>query len=106
MAIATVAGWTLIAKSVGLSSQVEAHTPAAKRSPKTLTMKNEFPYLSKDLFWEAMHDIARRTKLVNGHPWPELKEMVHKQVQKAYPIIHAVQEVMPTEALLQLHLSR
>ena len=61
-------------------------------------MKNGLPYLSKDLFWEAMEDIASQTTLVTGHPWPELKEMIHEQVQKTYPMLHAVQDVVPTPA--------
>ena len=59
-------------------------------------VKNGLPYLSKHLFCEAMEDIASQTTLVTGHPWPELKETIH--VQKTYPMIHAVQEVVPTPA--------
>ena len=36
----------------GGSSQVEAYTSKSRGSPKTLSMKNGLPYLSKDLFWE------------------------------------------------------
>ena len=49
--------------------------------PKTLAMKNGLPYLSKDLFWKAMHDIS--AQLITGHPWPELQKLIHEQVQKS-----------------------
>ena len=45
-----------------------------------------------------MEDIARQTTLVSGHPWPELKWIIHGQVQKACPMIHAVREMVPTPA--------
>ena len=54
--LTTVARWTVIAKSQGASSQVEVYTSRCRGSPKTLLMKNGLPYLSKDLFWEAMED--------------------------------------------------
>ena len=46
-----------------------------------------------------MEDIASQTTLVTGHPWPELKEMIHEQAQKTHPMTHAVQEIVPTPAL-------
>ena len=95
--LTTVASWTVIAKSVGTSSQVEAHTPRSRGSPKSLAIKNGFPYLSKDLFWEAMQDISAQTTLVSGHPWPELKELIHEQMQKSSLMVHAVQEMLLTE---------
>ena len=36
-----------------------------------------------------MEDITAQT-LVSGHPWPELREMIHEQVQKARPQVYAV----------------
>ena len=41
-----------------------------------------------------MEDISAQTTLVSGHPWPDLREMIHEQVQKARPQIYAVQEVV------------
>ena len=61
-------------------------------------MKNGLPYLSKELFWKAMEDITAQTTLVSGHPWPELREMIHEQVQRTHPRIHAIHEVVPTPA--------
>ena len=53
-------------------------------------MKNGLLYLSTDLFWEAMQDISTQTTLVTGHPWPELKELIHEQTQKSSLMVHAV----------------
>ena len=59
--LTTVASWAVIAKSVG-----------------TLPIKNGLLYLSKDRFWDAMQDISAQNTLVTGHPWPELKELIHE----------------------------
>ena len=69
--LTTVARWTIIADSQDGVSQILAYT-STRGSPKTLSMKNGLPYLSKELFWQAMEDIASQTTLVSGHPWPEL----------------------------------
>ena len=66
-----VAQWTIVAKFVGKSSQVEVYTPKNRGVPRTLAMKNRLPCLSKDLFWEAMHDISAQTTLIAGHPWQD-----------------------------------
>ena len=39
-----------------------------------LSMKNGLPYLSKDLFWMAMEDIAKHATLVSGRSWRDLKK--------------------------------
>ena len=88
---------TIIAESQDVVSQVEVYT-STRGSPKTLSMKNGLPYLSKDLFWQAMEDIAGQTTLVSGHPWPELRDMIHEQVERTSPEIHAVHAVVPTPA--------
>ena len=59
-------------------------------------MKNGLPDLSKELFWQAMEDIASQTSLVSGHPWLELREMIHEQVQTTSSRIHAAHAVVPT----------
>ena len=76
--LTTFARWTVIAKAEGTSyyiilSQVDVYTSKCRGRPKTLAMKNGLPCLSKDLFWEAMEDIASQTTLVTGHPWSEVK---------------------------------
>ena len=77
---------------------MEVYTPSCRGSPKTLAMKNwtaisvQGP-LTKGLFWEAMQNISSQTTLVAGHPWPELKDMIHEQMQTENLMAHAVPEV-------------
>ena len=65
-----------MAQSKGASSQVVAYTSKSPSTPRVLVMKNGLPYLSKELFWEAMHDIAKNSKLVSGCPLSDLKRLV------------------------------
>ena len=50
-----------------------------------LSMKNGLPYLSKELFWRAMQDIAGKAKLVSGHKWSELKDMIDNRTYEPQP---------------------
>ena len=56
-------------------------------------MKNGLPYLSKELFWMAMKDIARQATLLSGHIWDELKEMIDNQTHEPQPQIYSVKTV-------------
>ena len=76
---------------------MEVNTPRSRASPQEFGYENGLPCLSKDLFWEATQDISAQTTLVTGHPWPELGELVHEQMQTSSLMVHAVQEVMLTE---------
>ena len=58
--------------------------PGAKTS-FVLNMKNGLPYLSKELFWRAMEDIARKAKLISGHKWSELKNMMDNRSHEPQP---------------------
>ena len=53
-----------------------------------------YPRISSGKLWK----IVSQTTLVTRHPWLELKEMIHEQVQKTYPMIHVAQEIVPTPA--------
>ena len=55
-------------------------------------MKNGLPYMPKELFWEAMQDIAQNTTLMSGDPLPKHVSF-QKQVQGSSLTVHAVQEV-------------
>ena len=44
-----------------------------------------------------MQDISNQTTLDHGHPWPELKELIHEQMQKSSWMVHAAQEVVLTK---------
>ena len=87
--------WTFIAAPKDGVNEILAYT-SSRGDPKTLGMKNGLPYLSKELFWKAMEDITAATTLVSGHSWPELREMIHEQVQQARPQTFAVQDVVLT----------
>ena len=50
-----------------------------------LAMKNGLPYLSKELFWQAMEDISTQATLISGHSWTELRDMIEAQVPEAQP---------------------
>ena len=63
-------------------------------------MKNGLPYLSKELFWLAMGDIANNATLVSGHSWQELKMLLDDQVYEPQPQINSVKAVTVPEAPL------
>ena len=67
--------------------------PAAADKSYVLNMKNGLPYLSKELFWMAMKDIARKATLLSGHTWDELKEMIDNQTYEPQPQIYSVKTV-------------
>ena len=56
-------------------------------------MKNGRPYLSKELFWRAMKDIAGKAQLISGHKWYELKDMLDNQSYEPQPQIYSVKTV-------------
>ena len=48
-----------------------------------LSMKNGLPYLSRELFWLGMHDIAqRKAKRISGHTLDDLQEMLATMARK------------------------
>ena len=77
--LTTIAGWTLFSgPKPGLPNNTCENKvyPAGADSSFVLSMKNGLPYLSKELFWRAMRDMARKAILVSGHTWSELKSMI------------------------------
>ena len=60
-------------------------------------MKNGLPYLTNELFWRAMEDIARKATLVSGHTWTELKNMIDNRVYEPQPQIYSVKTVAVPE---------
>ena len=95
--LTVVAGWKVIAARRGGEGCVDVYTAQNPNNPQGLTMSNGLPYLSKQLFWEAMEDIARNTMLMRGHSLQWLKEKVNEQVTSKSLHIHAVQEVRLVE---------
>ena len=74
--LTTIARWTFFS---GPKPRLENSAcenkvcPAGGKRSFVLSMKNGLPYLSKELFWKAMKDIAKHAVLVSGHSWSELK---------------------------------
>ena len=68
--LTTIAGWTFVSgPKPGLQNSVCENKvyPAGAKTSFVLNMKNGLPYLSKDLFWKAMEDIANKAgELWNG----------------------------------------
>ena len=60
-------------------------------------MKNGLPYLSRELFWLAMKDIARKAKLLSGHTLDELQEMLDTMTYEPQPQIYSVKTVAVPE---------
>ena len=68
--LTTIAGWTFVS---GPKPRLENSVcenivyPAGAKKSFVLNMKNGLPYLSRELFWLAMTDIARNAKRISGH---------------------------------------
>ena len=94
--LTTIAGWTFVS---GPKPRLEGSVcenkvyPAGADKSYVLSMKNGLPYLSKELFWMAMEDIARKATLISGHTWDELKEMIDNRTYEPQPQIHSVKTV-------------
>ena len=65
-------------------------------------MKNGLPYLSKDLFWMAMEDIAKHATLVLGHSWQELEKRLDNQTHEPQPQIYSFKAVEVPETPMVL----
>ena len=79
--LTTIAGWAFFSgPKPGLKNSACENKvyPAGADSSFVLSMKNGLPYLSKELFWRAMKDIAWKATLVSRHTWNELKDMMDK----------------------------
>ena len=103
--LTTIAGWTFFSgPEPGLKNSACENKvyPAAGKQAFVLSMKNGLPYLSKDLFWMAMGDIAKHATLVSGHSWQELKEMLDNQAHEPQPQIYSVKAVEVPETPMVL----
>ena len=99
--LTTVAGWTFVSgPKPGLKKSARGNKvyPSGGRQAHALSMKNGLPYLSKELFWMAMGDIAKHATLVSGHSWQELREMLDNQTYEPQPQIYSVKAVTVSEA--------
>ena len=95
-----IAGWTFVS---GPKPRLEGSVcenvvyPAGVEKSYVLSMKNGLPDLSKELFWMAMQDIAKKATLLSGHAWDELKEMIDNQTYQPQPQIYSVKTVAVPE---------
>ena len=91
----TIAGWTCVS---GPKPRLENGVcenivyPAGAKKPFVLNMKNGLPYLSRELFWLAMNDVARNAKRISGHTLDELQEMLDTMAHEPQPQIYSVQD--------------
>ena len=85
------AGWTF--SGLENSACENKVYPAGGESSFVLNMKNGLPYLSKELFWRAMEDIAKHAVLVSGHSWRELRNMLDNRTHEPQPQIYSVKAV-------------
>ena len=67
--------------------------PAGADQSYVLNMRNGLPYLTKELFWRAMKDIAAKANLVSGHNWSELKDMIDNRAYEPQPQIYSVKAI-------------
>ena len=98
--LTTIAKWTFVSepkprRNNGACENV-VYPPG--REAYKLEMKNGLPYLSKELFWLAMCDIANQANLVSGHSWTELRDMLDDQAQEPQPQIYSAKAVTIPEA--------
>ena len=93
--LTTVARWTFVAGAApGGNGECENRVcTGARGEAHKLAMKNGLPYLSKELFWKAMQDISTQDRLISGHSWTELRDMIEEQVQESQPQIYSVKAV-------------
>ena len=89
----TVATWTTVAQSKAASV---AYTPKSPNAPTSGDEKS-IALSFQGALWEAMHEIAKNSKLVSRYRLSDLKRLVQEQVQKSALTVHAVQEVRVAE---------
>ena len=98
--LTTIAGWTFVSgPKPRLENSACEHIvyPAGANKSYVLNMKNGLPYLSRELFWLAMKDIARKATRVAGHTLDELQEMLDTMTRDPQPQICSVKTVAVLE---------
>ena len=98
--LTTIAGWTIVTgPKPGLPDSACEYRVCTGGSVQSyeLSIKNGLPYLSKELFWRAMKDTAKKAKLISGHEWSELKTMLDNQTHEPQPQIYAVKTIAVSE---------
>ena len=95
-----IAGWTFVSGPKpgleGSACENTVYRAGANKSYK-LSMKNGLPYLSRELFWLGMHDIARKATLLSGHTLDDLREMLDTMAREPQPQIYSVKTIAVPE---------
>ena len=99
--LTTIAKWTFVCgPKLRTRGECENVVCPPGREANKLEMKNGLPYLSKELFWLAMSDIAKESKLISGHSWMELRDTLDEQIQEPQPQIYLVKAATVPKAPL------
>ena len=98
--LTSIAGWTFVSGQKpgleGSACENIVYRAGANKSYK-LSMKNGLPYLSRELFWLGMHDIARKAKRISGHTLDDLQEMLDTMAREPQPQIYPVKTIAVPE---------
>ena len=95
--LTTIARWTFVSgPRLHGKGECENKVYTARGGAHVLEVKNGLPYLSKELFWQAMEDILTNAKLISGRSWTELEDMI--EAQDVRPQIYSVEEVKVSAA--------
>ena len=98
--LTNIAGWTFVSGPKpgleGSACENIVYRAGANKSYK-LSMKNGLPYLSRELFWLGMHDIARKAKRISGHTLDDLQEMFATMAREPQPQIYSVKTIAVPE---------
>ena len=80
----------------GSACEHVVYRTGANKSYK-LSMKNGLPYLSRELFWLGMQDIARKATRISGHTMDDLQEMLDTMAREPQPQIYSVKTIAVPE---------
>ena len=98
--LTNIAGWTFVSGPKpwleGSACEYIVYRAGANKSYK-LSMKNGLPYLSRELFWLGMHDIARKAKRISGHTLDNLQEMLDTMAREPQPQIYSIKTIAVPE---------
>ena len=98
--LTNIAGWTFVSGPKpgleGSACENIVYRAGANKSYK-LSMKNGLPYLSRELFWLGVHDIARKAKRIPGHTLDDLQEMLATMAREPQPQIYSVKTIAVPE---------
>ena len=94
--LTNIAGWTFVSGPKpgleGSACENIVYRVGANQSYK-LNMKNGLPYLSGELFWLGMHDIAKKATRISGHTMDDLQDMLATMAREPQPQIYSIKTI-------------